>query len=77
MTETKEEIRRLLHEPDGPQRLMGRVSELRDRLWELWLEQDAAAAGLLARGARRKEMAAWLGLDAIQKIPYEDSLQIL
>ena len=24
-----------------------------------------------------KEMAAWLGLDAIQKIPYEDSLQIL
>ena len=60
MTETKEEIRRLLHEPDGPQRLMGRVSELRDRLWELWQEQDAAAAGLLARGARRKEMAAWL-----------------
>ena len=24
-----------------------------------------------------KEMAAWLGLGAIQKIPYEDSLQIL
>ncbi len=54
MTYTKEEVRQKLREPNGAEGLLKEMSAAFEGAWQLWLEEDAGAAGLLARAARQK-----------------------